>query len=292
MYSWVILGADLAGYTDGLIDTGISRIPPTEPALENRPPYQGSFQTHLEILAQGRTVLKKMAANRRLLNTATPTLFHPDLHKRNVFVSDDDPTIVTSIIDWQSASIEPAFWYADWIPDFVAAPAIPLPEDQPDIQAELCAEAFDTCVQYYLPKLSVPKLLDENLFRPFRYCYRTWKDSAVAFRHDLIKTSQHWNDLGFAGVCPFPTPSADDLMVHQKEYKLFQAAQDLKSGLTHLLNAASDGWVSLEDWETTQAANKKFFEGMVQDVSSNENPDEDEPIKTEADLRAIWPFDL
>jgi hypothetical protein len=30
-----------------------------------------------------------------------------------MFVSDDDPAVITGVIDWQSSSIEPAFWYAE-----------------------------------------------------------------------------------------------------------------------------------------------------------------------------------
>jgi hypothetical protein len=40
-------------------------------------------------------------------------------------VSDDNPTIITGIIDWQSTSIEPAFVYAHETPDFAA----PLDDD-------------------------------------------------------------------------------------------------------------------------------------------------------------------
>jgi hypothetical protein len=35
-----------------------------------------------------------------------------------------------------------------------------------------------------------------------------------------------------------------------------------------------------------------MFDGMLQAVLTNENPDDDEPIKDEKDLRAIWPFDI
>jgi aminoglycoside phosphotransferase (APT) family kinase protein len=48
------------------------------------------------------------------------TLLHADLHERNIFVSDDDPTIITGLIDCQSSSIEPDFVYADEMPDFAA----------------------------------------------------------------------------------------------------------------------------------------------------------------------------
>lgn len=89
--------------------------------------------------------------------------------------------------------------------------------------------------------------MDENLFRPFRYCYRTWKDGAVAFRHELIETSQRWKELGLADSCPFTTPTPKQLLIHQKEYIMFEAAQDLKNNLSSLLNVASDGWVPPED---------------------------------------------
>ena len=35
-----------------------------------------------------------------------------------------------------------------------------------------------------------------------------------------------------------------------------------------------------------------MFEEMSQAVLTNKDPDEDEPIRTEQDLRKIWPFDL
>ncbi|OJJ98580.1 hypothetical protein ASPACDRAFT_53404 [Aspergillus aculeatus ATCC 16872] len=41
--------------------------------------------------------------------SASLLLFHPDLYKCNIFVSEEDPTIITGIIDWQGASIKPAF---------------------------------------------------------------------------------------------------------------------------------------------------------------------------------------
>jgi hypothetical protein len=134
--------------------------------------------------------------------------------------------------------------------------------------------------------------MDEALFRPFRYCYRTWKDGLVAFRHELIETSLRWKELGLAGSCPFPTPTPEELAIHQREYRTFEAAHDLRNNLSSLLNTASDGWVPPEDWEATELAHREVFNGMLQAVLSNESPDDDEPIKDEGDLRAIWPFDI
>lgn len=137
-----------------------------------------------------------MSAGPQIQSAATPVLFHPDLNKRNIFVSED--AIVTGIIDWQSASIESAFWHADDVPDFT----------MPTEPGGLCAKTFEVCSQFSTPKLSGPRLMDENLFRPFRYSYRTWRDDAVAFRHELIEISRSWKELGFAGSSPYLLPTS------------------------------------------------------------------------------------
>jgi hypothetical protein len=260
--------------------------------LPKRPRYHGTVEEHLSLLESGRAVIKRISEDPRIKNAATPTLFHPDLHKRNIFVSNDDPTTITAIIDWQSAAIEPAFWYADEIPDFAKPIAHPLLDDQLEPNSERCATAFDLCTRFLVPTLASPRLMDEAFFRPFRYCYRTWRDGAVAFRHELIETAQNWQRLGLAESCPFPTPKPKELAVHQKEYQRFVAAQELRSSLSSLLNTASDGWAPPEDWETVEKAHKEMFDGMLQAVLSNESPDDDEPIRNEEDLKEIWPFDL
>ncbi|CDM37777.1 Aminoglycoside phosphotransferase [Penicillium roqueforti FM164] len=233
-----------------------------------------------------------MSADTQLHDAAAPILFHPDLHKRNIFVSDDDPSIITGIIDWQSSSIEPAFWYADEIPDFAScSPSSELPSGNLN-NSELCRDTFEVCTQFLTPKLVLPRMMDEGMFRPLRYCYRTWKDCAVAFRQELIETSRDWEALGLVGSCPFVSPRPEELAVHRKEYRCFEAAQNLKRDLSNLPDCASDGWVPPEIWEEAKLQNKAMFDGMLQAVLTNEDPNEDEPIRDERDLRDIWPFDL
>ncbi|RHZ44435.1 uncharacterized protein CDV56_102696 [Aspergillus thermomutatus] len=266
-------------YCDGLIDTGILRVPPTNTEVEKKPLYHGSVQTHLRLLECARTVLRQIAADSRIQTAASPLLFHPDLHMRNIFVSEDDPSLISSIIDWQAASVEPAFWYSDEVPDFATG-------------NDICAKTFELSSQFLTPKLSGPRLMNENLFRPFRYCYRTWKDGAVALRHEMIETSRHWRELGLEGQCPYPIPTSEELANHEMEYKLFEAAQNLRRDLSSLLNTASDGWVPLDNWEATEVAHKELFNGMLQAVATNADLGDDEPIKDENTLRSIWPFDV
>jgi hypothetical protein len=262
--------------------------------VPKRPRYQGSIETHKKLLTYGRAILKEMAKSSQIQNAASPVMFHPDLHKRNIFVSEDDPTVVSAIIDWQSTSIEPAFWHADETPDFARPVPDPSSEEEDRIEpkSEACAQAYDVCLQFWAPRLSAARSIDDAYLRPFRYCYRTWEDGAVAFREELIQTSRRWEELGFAAPCPFPLPGRDDLALHREEYKLFEAAQQLRQSLPSLLNTASDGWVPPQDWEATEAAHREIFEGMLQEILGNEQPDDDEPIRGENDLREIWPFDL
>ena len=233
-----------------------------------------------------------MAEDARIKSTAGPVLFHPDLHKRNIFVSDDDPTVITAIIDWQSTSIEPAFWFADEVPDFAQTISDTSTESGIELKSELCAKAFHAATQLLLPKIGKPTLMDEAFFRPFRYCSRTWADGAVAFREELIQTSRRWKELGFVGSCPYPFPNAEEIAVHRKDYKFFEAAQQLKHTLASLLNSATDGWVPVKEWRATESAHKEMYRGMLQEILETANADDDEPIKNEADLREIWPFDL
>ncbi|MCJ1382441.1 hypothetical protein MMC17_005554 [Xylographa soralifera] len=279
---------DLAAYCDGLIDTGLSRLPFADKCLAGSQQFSESVATHIHLLNFGRDVLHKLSEDPRIRETAAPTLCHADLHKRNIFVSDDDPTIITDLIDWQSSSIEPAFEYVDETPDFAAlSPNLSLEDEHPDICAELCRRAFDACLQGLVPRLSAARALDDNLLRPFRYCHRTWRDGAVAFRQELIEISSRWKELGLSNSCPYPLPTSNDLVVHQTEFEDFVEARKLKQRLTCLLDTTPDGWVPTQLWEATKSAHKEAFDEIVKAVR-----DADEESMSEEKLRKIWPFDI
>ena len=277
------LGGNIGEFCDGLIDAGLSRLPPIDCNNDNKPFYHGSTRIHRSLLESARAMLKQMSTDHRIAEAAVPLLFHPDLHKRNIFVSDDDPTTITGIIDWQATSIEPAFWYLDEIPDFAVST---------DTGDTVYAEAFELSSRFLTPILSGPRLMDETLLRPFCYSYRTWKNGAVALRHDMIEAARHWKELGLPGQCLYSLPTPNELAEHEKEYKLFEAAQVLRRDLSTLLNTASDGWVPTEEWEATELAHREVFTGMLEAATTNQELDEDEPVKDGETLRSIWPFDI
>ena len=87
-------------------------------------------------------------------------------------------------------------------------------------------------------------------------------------------------------------PAPEALVVHQKNYRMFAAAQDLKRDSSELLNTASDGWVPPYAWEVTLVGHKEMHTGILEAVLTSDDPDGDDPIRNERDLREIWPFDL
>ena len=139
------IGLTISAFADGLVDAGLSRIPQRDSLLLNRPSYYGSVQSHLELLVHGRTVLYAMSADGRVHDAAVPTLFYPDLYKRNIFVSDDDPWIIIGIVDWQLSSIELAFWYADEIPDFATCLSSSESSAPSVDNDDLCTKAYEIC---------------------------------------------------------------------------------------------------------------------------------------------------
>ena len=109
-------------------------------------------------------------------------------------------------------------------------------------------------------------LLTITYLRPFRYCHRTWRDGAVAFRQELIEISSRWNELGLPNYCPYPLPTSDDLVVYRREFEDFVAARKLKQRLICLLHTTPDGWVPTQLWEATKSAHKEAFDEFVQAV--------------------------
>lgn len=216
----------MSQYFSGLLDQGFSRIPETGAAPKDEPSYRGSVQEHHQLLKISGDVIDVIKNSPLLQNLATPTLLHPNLHKRNIFVSEDDPTVITSIIDWQSTCIVPAFVFASHTPDLINRNSLPEslaaaagqevpPEDldEDPVTAEqlkeiqkdewACYQTFELALRLDAPAISAARQADHNLLRPLRYCSTSWRDSAAATRQELIELSQRRTEIRLPGVCPY-----------------------------------------------------------------------------------------
>ncbi|KAF4629867.1 hypothetical protein G7Y89_g8274 [Cudoniella acicularis] len=133
--------------------------------------------------------------------------------------------------------------------------------------------------------------MDRNIFRPFDYYFRTWAHGAAAFRDELTHTSLDWTKFGFAGPCPFPVPSNEELAIHQERFEQYKTSVQLRDHLVDALNVASDGWVSANEWDNTKALNKELFDHMVQSIREVDYP-EDKDDLSQGSARDCWPFDV
>jgi hypothetical protein len=304
------LGTNLESYCSGLIENGFLRVPNDDDSQTDILPHRGSVKEHLRLLEVSSRVIQELGRTPLIKDVAIPTLLHPDIHKRNVFVSGEDPSQVIAIIDWQSTSIEPAFVYANHTPDFAEDPATDIRileklmhGDAPDIESSkdvsmgdpeeeaarkryekdisICQQTYEVVLQGLVPKIHNARAMDETLLRLFRYCDTSWRHSAAALRQELIDISQRWTELDLPGSCPYqPTP--EELREHEKQYEDFEAVQQLKLFLKRALGADSDGWVPADEWAAESVGNTKLFGSFLK--SAKESGDSEERA------RALWPF--
>ncbi|KAK2750680.1 hypothetical protein FQN57_002753 [Myotisia sp. PD_48] len=274
------LWPDLFSYASALIDSGLARLPPADQPFtyQQRAPYQGTVNRHLELLKIGQAAFSELVHHPNIQSNATPTLFHPDLHKRNVFVSQDDPTIVTGIIDWQCASIEPAFYYAEEVPDFARFPS----EGASELSIEtLCSQAYEASLALLAPGLGATRNIDEELLRPFRYCHRTWRDGVVPFTHELVRLRGAWDRLGFKNDCPIPELSPEEMSSYKEQLDIYDGILKIRQGIVETLGVEGDVWVSVDRWEEVVKSHQRLFESMME---------AQEDDKDREDMKTMWPF--
>lgn len=293
-------GADISEFTKGLIDNGYSRLPQSEPL--SIPSCHGSISQHLTLLEQSERVLANVIKDPKIQSISAPLLLHPDLHKRNVFISESDLQI-TAFIDWQFASIMPTFLYAQDTPDFLflhdhidnlVTAEIGETTDTAARQeraqkihqrVELYQKMYTTCVRGWIPKLWEATQTDQTLLRPFQYCGSSWRDSAPALRQELVELSQQWTSLGLPGTCLYQ-PSAAELEAHLAEYAVFEHVMDTKHALTKTIRCDMDGWVNNDAYALAKELCHEAYFGYLETVKEQRPPgmSEEEAIE-------LWPFD-
>ncbi|EEH22903.2 hypothetical protein PABG_05114 [Paracoccidioides brasiliensis Pb03] len=273
--------SDLLSYSSALIDVGLARLPPAENlAPHQQPSYKGSVGEHLELLSLGQALFPILTRHPQIQSNAAPTLFHSDLHKRNIFVSEDDPTIVTGFIDWQSTSIEPAFYYADEVPDFAKPPVNETPES---IEESICSQAFEEELGLLAPRLAAVRKIDETLLRPFRCCHRTWKDGLVSFTHELMQLREHWQDLGFEEDCPIPALSLEEMRIHQERLDIYDKMSGVRQDIVEMLGVGQHGWIPEYRWEEVKETHQRIYKAVLATTESE---------KDRQEIKMMWPFDV
>ncbi|KAF3481968.1 uncharacterized protein GIQ15_04727 [Arthroderma uncinatum] len=287
----------LDDYVSGLIDTALSRIPKEQ---GNGLPYRGSMEEHIRLVKICREVMHKLVQSPHIQGAGMPTLIHADYNKRNIFVSSDDPTAITGIIDWQLTCVEPAFIHAHMTPDFAAFPEIDPSEDASETKSKeeerlledlsICSQTFNVIMTYKNPKIKPGRLLDSTLFRLFHYCFTTWRDGIPAIRQELIDLNPLWHKPELSLPAPYPyVTSEQELAEHKKQYDDFEAREKLKAWLRISLQTTSDGWIPNELWEDAKEANRMAYEQWIETAREAEARGDDDMTVEKAEK--LWPFD-
>lgn len=258
---------DLPSFTSALIDTGLSRLPHPGTDADLRTRRQGLVSEHIKVLEACSHVLQKSIQDPRIQDTQTPMMLHPDLHKRQIFVDRNDPTVITAIINWQSTSIEPAFYYADEKPDFAT-----LGTDEDPLGRHICKQTFEACMYGLIPKVGLARSMDESFLQIFRYCHRTREDGDVALKHELIELAGRWKTLGLSDSFPFPLPTQEEIVQHEELFEQFRNAYLLKQKVVEHLGTTSDGWVPSEHWVDIKRAHQEAYHLMESEVAKAEDP--------------------
>ncbi|KAM3477158.1 hypothetical protein MY5147_002867 [Beauveria neobassiana] len=250
----------LTSYCQGLIATGFSRLP--KKSMTHSLPHQGSVEEHVRLIKASEQVMRMLVEDTRVQGAAAPTLLHPDFQMRNIFVSADDPTIITGLIDWQSTGVEPALIYANETPDFAAPPEEPEEEMPESGQSEQKS-----------PEMRERERKDALI------CYQTYD---VYMKGLIPKT-----ELGLQGACPF-SPTEEELKEHAQNYEDFETVQRLRSWLKSALYTDSDGWASNTQWDAAKDAHRAVYDQWIETARELESDGEGLTVE-KADK--LWPFD-
>lgn len=182
---------------------------PTYRSAENNDP-----QKHIEALNKCLEAIQ-IAMPPQL---AWPAIWHPDLHRGNIFVTKDPPHMLSGIIDWQFAGIGP-FFHQVKVPkafryngtrvkpiEGTVNVTLPdnfdhLPEDEKQLVIE---EKFDACVDamYKAATKLIPNmhaLLTRPEFpimmEPFTSAFDSWDRGLEELQFHLLVLSANWNSF-------------------------------------------------------------------------------------------------
>ncbi|KKK25699.1 hypothetical protein P175DRAFT_0491405 [Aspergillus ochraceoroseus IBT 24754] len=260
-----------------------------------------STEDHYSLLQMTKAVLPAIANSAKLLDKAQPILWHPDLHMGNIFVSENDPGIVTGIIDWQNSSVSPAFLQAQW-PVFLLPPegyqlghimpGLPagfenMDDDEKEIALYNKAKATWTKAYEAASFLNNRKAWQGMQVVPelkeiFRRCGGTWDEGVLPLREVLIEIFLNPRDLGLPdGSLPLHFTD-EQLARHKRQFTIYQEWHEMRKFIKEMLDTDDEGWIPPgRDLDEMKSRNKILFQYYV--TKAQKPPEE---------VKSMWPFPL
>ncbi|KAB8275285.1 kinase-like domain-containing protein [Aspergillus minisclerotigenes] len=216
-----------------------------------------------------------------LASISKPILWHTDLHLGNIHVSDEDPTQIVSIIDWQSIYVGSLFLQATW-PQFLkpnddyicgtVQPQLPNDFDELDrAEKEFAISTRDDALITKTYELRSSLYNNRDVYRSiylppvfreiFIRCGEASNEGTIGLRACLAEIYRSWSTLGLTGQCPLSF-SEEQLQEINQEFQEYRDWHDLDLG-------------------EIQQRNKSALDKYIKEMSKHMSPE---------DARQMWPF--
>lgn len=210
-----------------------------------------------------------------------PVLWHPDLHRSNIFVSNQAPYSLIGLIDWQYAGISPFFTHTmlpkafaydsgrvQFVPD---SPRQPLPSNFADLSEEekklTLDDQFDAAMRTlyeHIMKGNVPQhIMHTNpganiLMGPYAAYPATWADGLGKMKYTLALLQYEWDAVAPSETeCPYNF-SEEEVEKIIAEANRISTYDEKVECVGQELKEQGDGWVPNELYEVAMMKNKEF----------------------------------
>ncbi len=225
-------------------------------------------------------------------------LWHIDLHGANIFLDPTDRPKITSIIDWQSASVLPLYVQAtlakfaqytgdDGIYEYgqvLPILRVPLEESPLAEHARLTLELkqahFQKMYEIHLRTLSpwnyavhtYPFIRQVRL--PVQRAARTWYEGIHHLRQCIFEILQQWDEIT-PGV-PLPLNiDQDGWERHKATFARHEKYEARVQKLRKELDLDTDGWTSNENYEVAKERSMKLMAEWDEEVEGGPYPFQD-----------------
>ncbi|KAF2463512.1 uncharacterized protein BDR25DRAFT_383569 [Lindgomyces ingoldianus] len=292
---------DLSSFGIALVDREIALLRQNLTTATSGPPC-GSFEEQIAVLKSTKEAMSRLNESTFINKVSEPVLWHTDLHMGNIYVSEENPANIVSLIDWQSNVVSPLFLQARF-PGFLPIeeyyslgttelPKLPQNYDEMDADdkeyAEYKLKEAKLAKVYELSSASennqaykalrIPSFVRELFIR----CGEVSEEGIVPLRACLIEISKTWTDLGFIDQCPVSF-SEDDLQRHERQFQEYRDYHKIHELARKILGTDFEGWITPQvDFATKQQQNEALLqEIMRRSAEYNKSPEE---------IRRIWPY--
>ncbi|KAL3421539.1 hypothetical protein PVAG01_07985 [Phlyctema vagabunda] len=242
-------------------------------------------KSHVELLEKFLLILPYIIPKSE--DIRSPTLWHTDLHRGNIFVDSPQSPQISGIIDWQGVCIAPFFLQArfasafdcDW--DYPWGAVMPPPlqtnfdelsiEDQHNAQVEYkevkLKKFYEVASRKFNPRLfralDAMQIDDEHLIPSiFDLVGRSWVDGLMPLRHLLVQIALDWDKLTDSTIITCPISfSRNEIERSSKDMERWAIAYNKFHAIRSKL-VGKDGWVPNDEYHDAKAQLMSHKEDM------------------------------